>query len=161
MYCSSADGRLVSALADGATADSPETDLKELLAVLQRDEKNEIIEANDENLSVIKTLGGSQSKYRRERKRAVKAIVSEGYLPPRVTAATKLLPELKCMPGFALDLTTADADGRLWDFDEKVMRGRALSECDVRSLFFLWDRRCARRSRPGNGSMIRSGTSSW
>ena len=30
------------------------------------------------------------------------------------------------MPGFALDLTTVDSDGRPWDFDEKVMRERAL-----------------------------------
>ena len=34
-------------------------------------------------------------------------MVSEVYLAPRVTAAaTKLLPELKLIPGFALDLTT-------------------------------------------------------
>ena len=37
-----------------------------------------------------------------------------------------MLPELKLIPGFALDLTTADADGKLWDFDDKVMRDRAL-----------------------------------
>ena len=37
-----------------------------------------------------------------------------------------MLPELKIIPGFALDLTTADADGLAWDFDEKEMRDRAL-----------------------------------
>ena len=53
--------------------------------------------------------------------------MSEVYSPPRVTAAaTKLLPELRLIPGFALDLTTADVDGRLWDFDDKVMRERAM-----------------------------------
>ena len=41
-------------------------------------------------------------------------------------AVAKLLPELKLIPGFALDLTTADVDGRLWDFDDKVMRERAM-----------------------------------
>ena len=107
-------------------SDEPATDLKELMAVLQRDEKVEVREANDEILSIIKTLGGDQNKYRRERQRAVRAIVSEVYSPPRVTAATKLLPELQLMPGFALDLTTVDSDSRPWDFDEKVMRERAL-----------------------------------
>ena len=41
-----------------------------------------------------------------ERAKAVRAVVSEIYSPPRVTAASKLLPELKLIPGFALDLTT-------------------------------------------------------
>ena len=52
----------------------------------------------------------------------------EIYSPPRVTAATKLLPELRLIPGFALDLTTADVDGALWDFDSKVMRDRAMKK---------------------------------
>ena len=43
------------------------------------------------------------------------------YSPARVTAATKLLPELRLIPGFALDLTTTDTDGRAWDLDEKEM----------------------------------------
>ena len=46
--------------------------------------------------------------------------------PPRAAAATKLLPELKLIPGFALDLTTTDSDSRAWDFDEKEMRDRVL-----------------------------------
>ena len=32
------------------------------------------------------------------------------------------------IPGFALDLTTADADGRSWDFDDKEMRDRAFAK---------------------------------
>ena len=56
----------------------------------------------------------------------MKSIVAEVHSPPRVTAATKLLPELEIIPGFALDLTTADTDGKVWDFDDKVMRDRAL-----------------------------------
>ena len=58
----------------------------------------------------------------------MKAVVLEIYSPPRVTAATKLLPELRLIPGFALDLTTADVDGALWDFDSKVMRDRAMKK---------------------------------
>ena len=58
----------------------------------------------------------------------MKAFVSEIYSPPRVTAATKLLPELRPFPGFALDLTTADVNGALWDFASKVMRDRAMKK---------------------------------
>ena len=65
---------------------------------------------------------------RRERSKSIRAAVSEIYSPPRVTTATKLLPELRIIPGFALDLTTADTDGQLCDFDSKVMRERALKK---------------------------------
>ncbi len=54
--------------------------------------------------------------------------MAEVYSPPRVTAAAKLLPELKLIPGFALDLTTNDVDGRAWNFAEKEMRERAMAK---------------------------------
>ena len=73
-------------------------------------------------------MGGSIGKYRRERQKGFRAIVAEVYSPPRVTAAAKLLPELKLIPGFGLDLTTNDADGRAWNFDEKEMRERAMAK---------------------------------
>ena len=76
-------------------------------------------------LGIIKAPGGSAGGYRRERHKAVRAIVAEIYSPPRVKAATKLLPELRIIPGFALDLTTNDDDGRPWNFDEAEMRERA------------------------------------
>ena len=64
----------------------PESDFKELFALLRREEKNEIAEANREILEVVRSLGGDKGKYRRERQRALKAVVSEIYSPPRVTA---------------------------------------------------------------------------
>ena len=67
----------------------------------------------------------------RERAKGIKAAVSEIYSPPRVTAATKRLPELKIIPGFALDSTTSDTDGALWDSDLKVMRDRAMKKFKV------------------------------
>ena len=67
----------------------------------------------------------------RERTKVIKAAVSEIYSPPRVTAATKLLPELKIIPGFALDLTTADTDGALWDFDSKDYARQSHEEAQV------------------------------
>ena len=41
-----------------------ETDLRELMAVMQRDEKREVAEANREILSVIRSLGGDEHRYR-------------------------------------------------------------------------------------------------
>ena len=105
-----------------------ETEFKELMATLQRDERAQVEEANREILAVVRSLGGDRGKYKRERARALRAVVSEVYSPPRVTAASKLLPELKLIPGFALDLTTADDDGSSWDFDSKVMRDRAMKK---------------------------------
>ena len=108
--------------------DHPEDDLRELMKVLGRADREEVLEANSEIMSVVRSLGGNDRKFRRERSRAIKAVVSEVYSPPRVTASVKLLPELRLIPGFALDLTTADVDGRLWDFDEKEMRDRAMAK---------------------------------
>ena len=104
---------------------SDESDLKELMALMTREFKEEMRTTNRDIMSVVRALGGDSSRYRRERAKAVRAVVAEIYSPPRVTAAAKLLPELRLIPGFALDLTVADTDGRQWDFDDKVMRERA------------------------------------
>ena len=100
---------------DVITAD--ECDLKDLMRAMGRDAKREMSAVNREILSVIRALGGEQQRYKRERSRAVKAIVSDICSPPRATAATNLLPELRLIPGFGLDLTTSDVDGAFWDFD--------------------------------------------
>ena len=72
-------------------------------------------------------MAGNVGQYRRERRRGFKAIVSEVYSAPRTTAAVKLLPELKLVPGFALDLTTVDPDdGAPWEFDNSRKREKAL-----------------------------------
>ena len=47
---------------------------------------------------------------------------SEIYSGPRVTRAAKLLPNLGVLPGFALDLSTTDKDGKAWDFDDDERR---------------------------------------
>ena len=61
----------------------------------------------------------------RERKEAQRDGVSEVDPPPRGAAAAEVRPDLKVRPGFALDLTVAITDGRLWDFEDVVMRDRA------------------------------------
>ena len=90
-------------------------------------------------MAVRNSLGADTAKYRRERKRSTRAVV----LGPRVTTATKLLPELKIIPVFALDLTTADSDGQLWDFDSKVMGERACKKVrEERPLLFIGSPMC-------------------
>ena len=104
------------------------TDLDEQMAVLTKDARQEIADANVEIMDVIRALGGSGHKCVRERARGIRAAVSEIYSPPRVTTATKLLPEQRINQGFALDPTTADSDGAMWDFGFKVMRERAMKK---------------------------------
>ena len=105
-----------------------EGDLKDLMDTMAGNAKEEMSTVNRKIMSVIRALGGDLQRYRMERSRAVRAIVPEIYSPPRLTAATKLLPELRPIPGFALDLSTTDVDGALWDFDSKVMRDRAMKK---------------------------------
>ena len=76
-------------------------------------------------LGLVKTLGCDVDSYRADRALAVSRIVSELYSQPRVSAAAKMLPSLKCLPGFALDLSTLDEHGRPWDFDIEENRQRA------------------------------------
>ena len=59
----------------------------ELFSVMTRDAVAQVKEHNDEILNVIRALGGSAGQYQRERRSAIKAVVSEIYSPPRVTAA--------------------------------------------------------------------------
>ena len=100
-------------------------DLNRLLNALDQDQAKQMKEMNDEILSLVRDLGGNGNKYRRERGKAFRAIVSEIYSPPRVSAMAKLCPSYGILPGFALDLTTHDDDGRHWDFSEEEMRQRA------------------------------------
>jgi len=53
-------------------------------------------------------------------------IVSEIYSPPRVTRAARILKKLNITPGFAMDITTHDAEGRPWDFDQPQQKTRAV-----------------------------------
>ena len=71
---------------------------------------------------MIRALGGNSQKYKRDRAKALRAAISQVYSPPRVTAATKLLPELRLIPGFALDLTVNDENGKPYDFDDVNQR---------------------------------------
>ena len=62
----------------------PDTEFKELLSVLQREERAQVAKANEDILAIVKSLGGDRGRYKRERARALRAVVSEIYSPPRV-----------------------------------------------------------------------------
>ena len=51
-------------------------------------------------------------------------VVSEIYSPPRVTKAARVLTKLGITPGFALDLTVNDENGRPWDLQSKSSKTR-------------------------------------
>ena len=78
-----------------------------------------------EILSVIHQLGVDSKKYKRERNKQLKYLISEIYSGPRVVRALKLLPGLGLGPGFSLDLTTVDENGDNWDFNDPAMRAKA------------------------------------
>ena len=64
--------------------------------------------------------------YARDKRRAFNKLVSEVYSPARVTEQARKHPEYGLLPGFALDLTTADEQGVSWDFDVPARRAAAL-----------------------------------
>ena len=94
--------------------------------MMARDLRDEIKRHDEEIIATVKAMGGCAQRYRQERKKQIKGAVSEIYFPRRITAASKLLPGLNVIQGFAVYLTTSDGDGRPWDFDEKEMRDRAI-----------------------------------
>ena len=87
-----------------------ECEMRSLLNNLTRDLVDDARQMDAEILSVVRSMAGDVGKYRRERKRALNTVVGEIYSAPRTTAAINCLPELKLIPGFALDLTTVDPD---------------------------------------------------
>jgi hypothetical protein len=97
----------------------------------------DVLETNVHILEILATLGANPKRYRRERSRAVKALVSEVYSAPRVTLAAKLLPGLGVLPGFALDLTTVNKQGHNWDFTQEAMRREAREIVETEEPMFL------------------------
>ena len=86
---------------------------------------------------LIAALGGNPGKHRKRIAKKLKAVVSEIYSPPRVTAAAKLLPDYNVLPGMALDLTTSDEEGLPWDFSIPRQRARAKERLQEEKPMFL------------------------
>ena len=87
-----------------------EEEMRTLMDNLTRDLSQDVKQLNHEILSIVRSMGGNVGQYKRERRKGIKAVVSEIYSAPRNTAAITLLPELRLVPGFALDLTVVDPD---------------------------------------------------
>ena len=105
-----------------------ETDLRDFFKMMEHKHRDEMEKVDGEIMQVLDHLGVGENKkraFRREQHKAVKRMVSEIYSPARVSALAKMCPEYDILPGFALDLTVSDIDGRVWDFDDDEMQRRA------------------------------------
>ena len=74
---------------------------KKLMDVWTKDLQREAREHNDEIMRLIASLGGSSRRYQRERRSAIRAVVSEVYSPARTT---ETFAKFKLVRGSALDL---------------------------------------------------------
>ena len=63
--------------------------MKDFMELMNQTEVDEAKELKREILILVRNLGGDSAKYPRERSRAVRAVVSEIYSPPRVSAVAK------------------------------------------------------------------------
>ena len=77
-----------------------------------------------EIFSIVHSLGAPVKGYHRERNKNLKKLVSEICSPPRVTKMMKHMPSHDLLPGFALDLTTTDNEGKPWDSDNEGNEGQ-------------------------------------
>ena len=74
--------------------ESDDIALDDLMKMWDRGTSDEARVINGEIMSIIDSLGGNTSKCRRARGMAVRAVESEMYSPPRVSAVAKLCPSL-------------------------------------------------------------------
>ena len=108
-----------------ASTESTTSGIEELESALNLLQRDQVQKDDRAVLAIVRQLGGDTNRYIRDRRSAVHRLVSEIYSPPRVTTAAKLLPELRCVPGFALNITTNDENGHPWDFSIEANRRRA------------------------------------
>ena len=95
------------------------------MAVFTREERSSAKIRYDDMMVLVSSLGQCERKFRREATRRLRAIVSEVYSAPRVTATATRNPRLGLMPGMALDLTTTNSKGEAWDFNDPANRDEA------------------------------------
>ena len=82
-------------------------------------------------MALVSSLGQCGRKFRREATSRSRAIVSEVYSAPRVTATAARHPRLGMIHGMALDLTTTKSKGEPWDFNDRARRDEAEKLLDV------------------------------
>ena len=117
------------------------------VAELRKRIKTEAVKSEDEDIvQILAVLGADPGSYRREKKQAVRRLVSEVYSPPRVTELLRHMSNHGLTPGLALDLTCIDPeDGKPWDFDvtEKREKARRLLR-QQKPLFLIGSPVCTR-----------------
>ena len=89
-------------------------DIQPILDLIEQEKllSSEIVKSAAETSRIVAAPGSQRTGYRRERRQAVRQMVAEVYSAPRVTKALKLMPSLKLLPGFALDLSGEDDEGQ-------------------------------------------------
>ena len=97
----------------------------EYLHLFLMQDRDEAEQTQKDIIATIDLIGGCRQKFRRERRARIKAIVSEIYSAPRVTALARRRRKYGIEPGVALDLTSCDDQGRPWDFNDPGQRQRA------------------------------------
>ena len=85
----------------------------------------EAAQTQKEIAAVINLIGGSRRKFRRERQTQTRAIISEIYVAPRVTAMARRRRKYGIEPVVSLDLMTCDDQGLPLDFNDPQQRRRA------------------------------------
>ena len=105
--------------------DDEDADLRDIVRLFNVEEREQARQRQREIMSIVDSLGGSSRTFRRERARSTRAIISELYSPPRISALARELPKFGIAPGLALDLTTCNSEGEPWDFSKSRMRDEA------------------------------------
>ena len=116
------DGMNIDKIEGDLSPEEQEEDLRMLLGLHAAQDRQRAAENHRDMISLLTALGQSGAKYRREATRRLKAIVSEVYSAPRVTAMAKRRSRLGIIPGLALDLTVNDELGKPWDFNDPAQR---------------------------------------
>ncbi len=84
--------------------------VKELIAEINLAEKRHEGKDEEQMNCIMAVLGVDPKSFKREKRQAVRRLVSEMYPPPRVTDMLRHMSNHSLTPGLALDLTTFDPD---------------------------------------------------
>ena len=105
----------------------------------------------DSMVEILAVLGADPKSCRRQKKQAVKRLVTEIYSPPRVTEMLKHTSNHNLAPGLAIDLTTVDPDdGMPWDLSLEEKQTKVLKKMRREKPLFVIVRLLARGSVHGS-----------
>ena len=100
-------------------------DLRAAMVVSRGEDRAEARTRYKDMMALVTSLGHSGRKFRREATNRLRAVVSDIYSAPRVTATAAKNPRPGIVPGVALDLTTTNSEGKPWDFNDPARRTEA------------------------------------